>query len=724
MQLPHVRWIAVALGICAVGPAQAESLMVGDYGSAGLWQTPTARLGKDGDFAVGIVRNEPYNRFFFSLQALPRVEVAFRYTDVTNRLYSEVESFSGNQSYKDRSFDLRFLLVEESRNWPALALGARDFGGTQLFGSQYLVANRGWQNFDFSLGLGFGRLGSGGPISNPFARAISQTDQGGDFSLGSLFASEDIGLFGGLRWQAPIRGLEAVVEYDANDFKNEPLDNTQVVRSPVNIGLRYRTRGGVQMGLSFQRGETLNFNLALLTNFGAASGFPKVLDPAPTPTSAARIQPTKTADPEAASLAAAVIGQSESGRTIPVAPVADFDAAALKAAFKAQRIGLSEYRISPDGLTADLVIGGGNYRETQKTLGRAARAAAAALPESVVSMRLTESVAGLPLYTAKVPRKAVEEVQSGRITLAEFYPKLSIEAPDVPAEGMVSLRTPGPSAGWSINPGFRSQIGGPEGFLIGQLFVKVGGFVQLSEGLSVNADIAQSIVDNFDRLRVESDSVLPHVRSDVVQYLKEGRTSLQKLEVNYLHQIAPTFYGRVSGGIFEEMYGGAAAELLWRPEDPRYAVGVNINRVRQRDFDQRFSFRDYEVTTGNVTAYFEIPNPSVLVRLSAGQYLAGDRGGTIDISREFGNGIRVGAFATKTNVSAEDFGEGSFDKGFYFIFPFDLLLPSSNRSVGTFGFRPLTRDGGQMVRDGRSLYDATRDAVTVRLPKSRTAFID
>ena len=143
--------------------------------------------------------------------------------------------------------------------------------------------------------------------------------------------------------------------------------------------------------------------------------------------------------------------------------------------------------------------------------------------------------------------------------------------------------------------------------------------------------------------------------------------------------------------------------------DRPWAAGVNINRVRQRDYAQRFAFRDYEVTTGHATLYYEYRPMKMRVITSVGRYLAGDYGATLDVSREFSSGARIGVFATKTDVSAEEFGEGSFDKGFYITMPLDLFFPRSVKRTTTFFFRPLTRDGGQKVDDGRSLYGETGD---------------
>ena len=72
------------------------------------------------------------------------------------------------------------------------------------------------------------------------------------------------------------------------------------------------------------------------------------------------------------------------------------------------------------------------------------------------------------------------------------------------------------------------------------------------------------------------------------------------------------------------------------------------------------------------------------IHLSYGEYLAGDIGYTFDLSRKFNNGVTMGAFFTKTDVTSEQFGEGSFDKGVYFS------IPLSNE-LFSFVWKPLTK---------------------------------
>ena len=112
---------------------------------------------------------------------------------------------------------------------------------------------------------------------------------------------------------------------------------------------------------------------------------------------------------------------------------------------------------------------------------------------------------------------------------------------------------------------------------------------------------------------------------------------------------------------------------------------------------------------------------STVVTASAGQYLAGDRGVTLDISRTFNNGTSVGAFITKTNVSAQTFGEGSFDKGIYVSVPMDSFLIRSSNTYANLLWKPLTRDGGAKLNRTPTLNGVTQirdvDAFSHEVPR-------
>jgi len=95
-------------------------------------------------------------------------------------------------------------------------------------------------------------------------------------------------------------------------------------------------------------------------------------------------------------------------------------------------------------------------------------------------------------------------------------------------------------------------------------------------------------------------------------------------------------------------------------------------------------------------------------QVDMGRYLAGDVGATLSLTREFENGWSVGAFATKTDVSAQDFGEGSFDKGITLRIPFAWFYGKPTRTAADITIRPIGRDGGAKLVVADRLYSVLR----------------
>ena len=149
---------------------------------------------------------------------------------------------------------------------------------------------------------------------------------------------------------------------------------------------------------------------------------------------------------------------------------------------------------------------------------------------------------------------------------------------------------------------------------------------------------------------------------------------------------------------FPHTPGIDAAGLVTESAHPDFKVGAPV-LVTGYDLgmntDGGFGVSDYDygIATGHVSAYYDFGN-GFLGQLDMGRYLAGDVGATLSLDREFGNGIKVGAFATLTSASAEEFGEGSFDKGIRMTIPLNWVLGQSNRTEISPVIRPLQRDGG------------------------------
>ncbi|MBM3556510.1 MAG: hypothetical protein FJX47_13265, partial [Alphaproteobacteria bacterium] len=952
--------LALGLGLGAVaawaeaGGETPENLhTLGDYGGVGLLTTRTARMQPDGSFDLGASIAYPYLRYYLNWQFLPWLEATFRYSAVQNQFYVPGDPSRTTQTYKDRGADIKFRLWEEGQYRPQLAIGFQDTLGTGLFASEYIVASKRYFDFDFSIGLAWGYLGSRGGLKNPFsglpgfdARQQSSA-YGGSLGANAWFHGPEIGYFGGVEWRTPIEGFWLKAELDGNDYRHEPFQRTYDTNMPFNFGLVYRPVPYFESSIGVERGNTMMYRIALKTNYHTA-GVPKTEPPPPVPRTreavaraiARGIYLQEGADPRGPeqSLAEMLLDMIEgrglsvenvsiidnqmrlavsgiafprdlpeirraaqtlagpvpvaidrvlpavfgaSGGAVDQGAIIDFlfdglegeglrvvgfdvgdDSAVLtiegsadaarrrlrqvgslvvgsvpmpirqvvimgsdggrlsverdelrrnaridrlfdeieaqgfeieEVDFSARsatitlaalgratgiaprvadivaegspqpidevtilgaRAGLVETRVTlhrrgrlweptgqptdpfvpplrgsdpatrkavaqrlfkeleDDGFRVDglhledrratIYVQPKRYPQPGRNIGRAARALANNVPPEIEELVVVMVDSGVELGRTTLPRKEFERALA-RVGSPEEVLALSKSEGSGAKMPDGLLRNPGryPSFDWGVAPRLRQHVGGGDQFYIYQIQGALEAKLEVAPGINIEGEYARDIHNTFDKIRSESDSKLPHVRSDITQYLKEGENSLSKLQGNYLFIPGTNLYGRASAGIFEEMFGGAGGEVLYRQIESRWAVAGNLYRVRQRDYDQRFAFRDYETTTGHATLYYKAPYQDIVVALSAGKYLARDQGATLRLSRRFDSGMEIGAWATKTNVSAEQFGEGSFDKGFFLRIPFDLFTAgNSTRRMGAFAFSPLTRDGGARLSVG------------------------
>ena len=136
-----------------------------------------------------------------------------------------------------------------------------------------------------------------------------------------------------------------------------------------------------------------------------------------------------------------------------------------------------------------------------------------------------------------------------------------------------------------------------------------------------------------------------------------------------------------------------------------------------------FGTRDYNTNTGFVTFYYQEPISNVLVKLKGGRYLAKDSGiiliflGYLDLAW-------IGAFFSLTDISEEEFGEGSFDKGFYFWIPVDIFSNRNMQRAFGWGLRPITRDGAQSLNYAHPLWGVTDPASDHRFRRRIDDFYD
>jgi len=660
-----------------------------NYGTIGVINNPSARFLPEGSYGLTWSANQPYLKGSIVAYPFSWMEASYQYTDINNALYSESRAFSGSQSFKDKSFDAKFKLINEGIYIPAVAVGFRDLAGTGIFSGEYIVASKMYRGFDFSLGMGFGTLSGGSSISNPFFKLSDsfrtrsfEGGQGGEISINSFFGGE-AALFGGVEYYLPFKhGARLKFEYDSINYRKEGLLKIfDDVDFDYNFGFVLPLTKSLTVKAAITRGNQFNFGFSY-------SGFMRDRNP---------VIPKN--DPYVP------VEYSRNVQNVTATSEDLLYRAALKylneRQFYLQSAQIEENKIA-------VAYSQSKYQNYAISTGRAIRTLDEISPDYIDTFVLTNVNAETDLFTVEVNREAFRKYEKFKLTDAlmqdtNVYSN-SQESKDHTFRPAVNF----PAYFYKFSPDLRYQIGGPDGFFFGDFAIALHAEAVIRKNINITFKARAGIYDNMDDLKLASDSVLPRVRTDIVKYLKSSKdANISRFQLNIFNNPRNSIYTKFSAGILEDMFVGFGGEILYRPFASIFAVGAEAWRVQQRDYEMLFGLKQYETTTGHITGYLNHPGSGILFKLSGGRYLAEDSGLTFDVSRIFKSGVQMGVWFSKTDISAEEFGEGSFDKGFYFNVRIDSFFTKYNRGYTGFGLRPLTRDGAAKLAPGHNLYGVT-----------------
>ena len=670
---------------------------------------PSARMHSEGTLSIHIANHKPYTRMGIIAYPFNWLEAIYQYTDISDRLYSDVFAFSRNQTFKDKGFDLKIRILEESRYIPQIAVGFRDLAGTSLFSAEYIAASKFVKNIDFTLGMGWGTY-SNKKISNPLGYLHNRfknprtgyegdKSKGGELTTGSFFKGDKVGIFGGLEYfSSRYKGLRLKAEYDSIDYELEG-NKPQPLDSRINYGISYSFNENLSFSFGKVRGNTLQFSFNLKNNFAKKNKKLKQTD-----------RPINI----------------ENSKVIKVATSTDDRILYLASLryLKNEGINLRSANISENEL--EISYSENRFTSHAQSVGRIINVLDQISPEKITKFSLIKKNRDISLNKSSIHRDDYLIAKKNHdFELVGSFMKYEPSFNEALTHAF-KPKIPYPSFFWELGADYSSHIGGADRFIAGSIDIKFKSELLLNKDLSFQVVSRYPVVSTFDVLTQFSDSVLPHVRTDIVSYMKESDNSisLTRAQLNYFKQINRSLFFKFSSGILESMFAGAGTEVLYRPMYSNFAVGLEAFHVKQRAYDQKLKFLDYRTNTGHITFYFKEPRSNVLLKLSGGRYLAEDSGFTFDISRKFSSGLYMGVYATLTDISKEEFGEGSFDKGFYFNMPIDTFIQSYSRKRTGYGLRPLTRDGGQRIIHGFDLYGITDDAEFSNIQISRDEFFN
>jgi hypothetical protein len=626
-----------------------NSGIINTYGQAGYINTPSAYLLAENSYAFIYDNHDPIRKLSFTASPFNWLDANIFYVDIGGKEYGN----GYKQSYKDKGFNIKFKPFNFFGH--NFAIGLNDFAGTGLFQSEYLVFSNRINNFEYSFGMGWGSFSKGIRFKNPLitfdenfrTRSKDFTNKGGDLEIDNYFSGSHASVFFGASYNLDGR-TKLLFELDPTDTEiaDIPYKDSNTI---FNFGFS-KKYGDFLASASITRGNSFDFQL--------------------------------TYQKDSSKFNSSVLQKRYEGKVESYTE--------LNKALEKHNIGLKNIQINDELI--EIQVTQNSYfdqNNVNKIVTNYARDIAT--KNNFKEIIVTQYYLGMKMNENSFNSNFLNE------TSIDNQEEKKIEYVVEQKFPLFINR---------IDPVVRNYFAGREGFYHGALFLENNNEIILNENLVLISNLKYSLYDNFDDLRFKPLNTYPEqVRSDNKNYYNEfsKRITIGRMELDYFKSFSKYHYLRASLGIFEEMFGGVGIDYVYSPEKSIFSYGLEYYHVKKRDYKMRFNFQEYENQMLRFSIQALEPKNDIRFKLSVGEYLAGDIGYTFTASKNFSNGVEFSAFFSRTDVSKELFGEGSFDKGIIVRIPFKIF--SNEESLGRYVWRPLTKDPASLLVKHIDLFD-------------------
>ena len=512
--------------------------------------------------------------------------------------------------YLDKGFNVKFIYRSRNRSYPNLAIGLDDFAGTGYFTREYLVATHRLSNINYTLGMGWGKFNGSNKFPNPlkyisdgFTSRPSRSDnysRGGTPSFDKWFRG-DIGIFGGFEYSfTKIRGLSMKMEYDPFDYSDFSAQNRDDASyflrkkdSNVNLGLNYPLNDYLQINASYIKGNTFNLS------FTIGATFDEKLRTKP------KFNPT--------------IRIKKDSNKSELAFYEDL-------LFNLNNNNLLLQTASISKKKLNISISTSQHRNSIRSAYYAATVAkniSQEYPVKLNQINISHLNTGIELNNITFVASHLDNKETP-IEIIERYTKLDSGNMNSYKSHKFKPNVKFPVLFTSFSPAVVSYLGNPEKFYFGGLDITNASEIQFNRNTLLSSQINYSLYNNFKDATYQPDSNMEHVRTDKVLYLQNVDLYIKRLQLDYIWSPKKNLYAKLSGGIFEDMFGGIGGQLLFKPFDSNLNVSIEGFYVKQRDYDQKLKFRDYQTTTAHINIGYLLPL-GIDSNISFGRYLALDQ---------------------------------------------------------------------------------------------------
>ena len=612
-----------------------------NHGVIGLVNIPSARFYDEAVHGITIYDGTPDQKITMTSFPYNWMEASFFYTNIQGKPYCG-QSFDSvcQQDYKDKGFNFKFRLKQEGL-WPAIAVGINDIAGTGYYSSEYIVGSYGINRTDFHFGIGWGALnGSDESFKNPLGYLYDgfNTRPSETEDKGGQFQPDRY--FSG-KMASPFFGLSHAInenllfKFEYDSTLTPGLIGYEIPKEDFSYGIEYSVRNNFTIGFASERGNFTSLKFIYKNN-------PKIYKP--------EYKYKKAQFQED-----------------------DNKYAKLIKSIEANGIGVNKIIETPQAIGLELTQFGHP------------------------NLDIVEEILRSASYDAGIKKPVKKDLRVANLQGVSEYNK-EFENNSL----LIYQRKSQRSFNTKTNFTFRPYLASREDFFKGALLLENNSEFIIKDNFFFSTNLKYSIADNFDDLTIPPKNSYPaQVRSDVKDYLRSFGDGILIGRAQFDYHLTPkkNHHLMISAGILEEMFSGVGFEYLYFKQDSNYALGFEIFDVTKRDYEMLFGTLNYKNVTGSANFYYR--NYDIIpfdAKVSYGEYLAGDEGVTFELSRSFLNGTKFGVFASFTDVSAEQFGEGTFDKGIFFN------IPVYGNFIN-YSWRPLTKDPGAKLNRKHTLHD-------------------
>lgn len=655
--------------------AYAESGGVNIWGVQGLSTVPNARMDDSGTVRAGVSYLDPYAHAYLGFQIGGPLYISLRQTAETSNIKDDPDRLYPG-------LDLKLRLLKESEYAPALVVGLQSATGHARSAAEYIALSKRYDAFDFTAGLGWGRMGSAGHFKNPLKGLSNHfgKDRPLDGEMpnepSDWFTGETIGLFAGVEYQTPFKGLSLVFDVGADRYAAEQVAFDYSAPAPWSAGVRYSPREWVTLAAGVQGTDKV---MAQLTFQGSPGGWPwssRKKDTMPP------LNPARTDMPQP--------GQA-------VLSAEKYDIALDSVVFEGAK-GMAGLELKPG-------------RSTPLQMGQAMRMLANEAGPDVEEVSIIPYVQGLRGPKVKLMRKDFEKalaLNSG--SADEIWKNAQFDAEGEGGERPAMRMRYKPENLRFILDNEVSLSEEDSGTLYRSALIAEMEGPTLWNALHTGTSWRLNLKDNLARLDDIRPRALLPVRSNIGDFT-DSTVGLDRMYAALTHSFTPELHGMAAAGYLEEMYGGAGGEILWRPYGKRYALGAESWLALKREplVTLASGFNGDSLLTGHVNGWYEFPEANLTAYAKIGRFLAEDLGVTAGLLHRFNNGATLEGFATLTDSADFDLFGGTTHayQGVKFTLPLGSIPYVPEGSAVRVRAAPLGRDTGQALDAPLKLYEMT-----------------